>query len=314
MKKFLLMFLASFLVFPAIAANVVKTTVPYVVRNQTDTLRLDRYELPDGPKDRPVVLFAFGGGFRDGVRDDARYLPYFEFLAEHGYVVASIDYRTTLSSFDPASGATGFVSALEGAVSAAVEDFMTATAYIAANAVEWGIDPSRIVASGSSAGAITALQCEFLFSTGSQAVAMFPDGFNYAGTVTFAGAVCAPEAPMWDRERTCPMMLFHGDADSTVPFSSVTAGGMGLYGSEAISDSLKAVGAPHELYVICGSDHSVAISPMEHNLYDILAFLREFVDGRADRITVIRQSEPGAPANYKTDFTLSDFLRSNMGE
>ena len=50
MKKFLLMFLASFLVFPAIAANVVKTTLPYVVRNQTDTLRLDRYELPDGPK------------------------------------------------------------------------------------------------------------------------------------------------------------------------------------------------------------------------------------------------------------------------
>ena len=152
-RRLLAMLTALMASVAVMASDVVKTTMVYAVRENADTLRLDRYETASGEAGRPVVIFAFGGGFRGGSRDEARLLPYFEFLAREGYVVASIDYRTTLSDYDPSTGVEGFVPALQGAVGTAVEDLYTATAFIAANADGWGVDPAKMILSGSSAGA-----------------------------------------------------------------------------------------------------------------------------------------------------------------
>ena len=48
----------------------------------TDTLSLDKYELPSiSPAlKKPVMIFAFGGGFKGGDKADKGYIPYFEFL------------------------------------------------------------------------------------------------------------------------------------------------------------------------------------------------------------------------------------------
>lgn len=312
-NRFFISLAATIVLTAAVSAGeVTKTTMAYAVRNATDTLRLDRYTT-DGPgKDKPVLIFAFGGGFQGGHRDNSEYIPFFKFMAEQGYVVASIDYRTTLSNYNPASGIPGFATALQGAVTAAVEDLYTATGYILANACSWGINPSRIVVSGSSAGAITALEAEYLIASASPFASSLPEGFNYAGVIACAGAIVTDGAMQWQNARTCPIMLFHGDADSTVPFKTLAAGNLGMYGSQAVSDALKAACIPHELYIVRGADHSVAVSPMNENRYDMLAFLHEFVDAKSNRITVVNQSTPGASTDYKTDFTLLDYLRSNM--
>ena len=65
----------------------------------TDTLSLDKYEVPavsSADMKKPVMIFAFGGGFKGGDKAAKDYIPYFEFLAKNGYVVISTDYRTAL--------------------------------------------------------------------------------------------------------------------------------------------------------------------------------------------------------------------------
>ena len=311
MKKFLLAALSVALFAGSASAEIAKETYIYNITEQQDTLRLDYYS-SNCDSAAPLIIFAFGGSFRTGSRDASVYLPYFEFLTEHGYDVASIDYRTTMSSFDPSTGLIGFAIALQKAITTAVTDLYSATDYLIRNADALNIDTNRIIVSGSSAGAITALQAENLLSTGSQLATMLPGDFNYAAVISFAGAVCAAGTPKWNVEKICPMLLFHGDIDTTVPYDGIDAGGFGLYGSKFISNQLSDIDVAHELYVINQADHSVATSPMSENLWDILSFLHEFVDNHAKRVTVVNQSQPGAPKDYNTKFSLMDYINSNM--
>lgn len=142
----------------------------------SDTLRVDVYKDPASDAKAPALIFAFGGSFKHGQRDDARYLPMFNFLADNGVTVISTDYRTMLSRLDPAdlTGPEDFAEALGGAIQVAVLDFTRATAYTLDHADEWGIDPSRIFACGSSAGAITVLQTAYESCNRNSAVGALP--------------------------------------------------------------------------------------------------------------------------------------------
>ena len=64
----------------------------YAVKG-ADSLYLDRYEaVPAVSGARPCMIFVFGGGFVDGTRDDARYVPFFEYMAAKGITVVSITH------------------------------------------------------------------------------------------------------------------------------------------------------------------------------------------------------------------------------
>ena len=99
-----------------------------------------------GTQSKPVILFAFGGGFKGGRRDNPDYISYFHFLARAGYVVVSTDYRTQLKDIDKSeySDLQGFSSALQQAITCAVEDFGDATNYIIEHSVEWQINPAQV--------------------------------------------------------------------------------------------------------------------------------------------------------------------------
>lgn len=227
----------------------------------------------------PCIIFAFGGGFTHGDRNDSHYMEYFRFMAEIGYVVCTVDYRTTLSGFNPGEGNTGlhaFGMAMVNAVQTATSDYILATSYILNNASEWGIDPTMIVASGSSAGAITALQAEYTLINNRPEG--FPEEFNYAAAVTFAGAILTQGKPQ-SAERFCPTMMFHGDADSNVPYDSLTLGPIGLYGSHYLATLFKDSGCAGAFRTQLGADHSMALTPMESNLYDIAGFLQRTLCG-----------------------------------
>lgn len=298
------------------AQAVERNTYIYSVTSQNDTLSLDLYtdaSVAAPAEGRPSVIFVFGGSFRTGSRSEAGYLDYFEFLAQQGYAVASIDYRTGMSDFNPASGIGGFVSSLQSSVEMAVADLFAATEYIVVNAETFNINPQEIIASGSSAGAITVLQAEYAITCGHPAAAaLLPENFNYAGVISFAGAIMSGDGEPKFISEPCPILLFHGDADSVVPYNRATIGNAGLYGSEWIAREMAEKGYPREFYTISACGHEIATQPMEKNLYNVLAFLKETVGKKARNIIDVRQTATDAPKDYKTAFTLQDYIRSNM--
>lgn len=275
-------------------------------------LKLYKYEIPaEHSQIRPAVIFAFGGGFTHGTPDEPGYLPYFEFLARQGYVVLSIQYRTELATYKPTGSSSqlqGFVKALTKAVTDATTDYLTATGYILEHAAEWKIDPAKIVATGSSAGAITAIQAEYAIVTGS--AKGLPEGFNYAAMVTFAGALYAEGAPLGIKD-FCPIMMFQGDADQRVPYYSLTVGNSGMYGSHYIAEQLKANGRPGALYTVLGADHSMATTPMTQNLYDIAGFIHHVLTGDKNEFAWTTVTVPGKVAGTN-EMSLRDFISNNM--
>jgi acetyl esterase/lipase len=116
--------------------------VEYANLNGFRPLLLDIYRqaVPAGGRPRPLVIYVHGGGWRHG---DSRTTGAFTnfprvlaSLAARGYVVASIDYRLIGEARYPA----------------AVRDVSSAIAYLKLHAGEWGIDPTRVVLWGASAG------------------------------------------------------------------------------------------------------------------------------------------------------------------
>lgn len=333
LNRFLAFFCLLAVATSLFAADVEKTTFTY---SKNPDLKLDKYEVATSDATpRPVIIFAFGGGFTGGERDAQSYVPYFNFMARNGYVVCSIDYRTSLAGYKPNpalpadQAMQAFGAAIVGAITDATTDYLTATAYILSKAEEWNIDPGKIVATGSSAGAITALQAEYVLANvrngkspfdpriATAIKAAFPETFNYAALVSFAGAILSMGEPE-NLDHFCPTMMFHGDADNRVPYNSLVLGPIGLYGSHYLAEKIKAAGGSGAFWTQLGAGHSMADVPMIQNLYDIAGFLFHFL--RTQRIdSDTPQPEfiwttvtiPGLPP-YNTDFTIADFIKSNM--
>jgi acetyl esterase/lipase len=96
-------------------------------------LKLDLAK-PEGKGPFPCVVLFHGGGWRMGNKKDVRsWLP---FLAEEGYVAASVGYRLVPDATFPAQ----------------IEDGKTAVRFLRANAKKYGIDKDRVAAMGWSAG------------------------------------------------------------------------------------------------------------------------------------------------------------------
>ena len=95
---------------------------------------LDVYALPQS-RDRPIVIFWYGGGWTNGEKAQYRFLG--TALAEHGYIAVVPDYRKF-----PAVQFPSFV-----------EDGARALVWVYEHARQIGGDPSRIVLMGHSVGA-----------------------------------------------------------------------------------------------------------------------------------------------------------------
>lgn len=314
MRYFFSIILFCFIALQSWAQSVPMTTLTpakqthlYAVKG-TDSLYLDHYSaLVEGK--RPCVIFVFGGGFVRGSRDIERDIPYFHFLTRNGYDVVSIDYRLGMNGVN-SPGVVEFLKIFDKTVNIAVEDLFSATNFILEHAQEWHIDTEKIVVSGSSAGAITALQAEYSICNNLEVTTHLKPGFNYAGVIAFAGAVFTLDgAPKW-KSQTAPMLLFHGSSDTQVPYKKVSLFGMGMYGSKYIAEKLHKSGKPYWLYTVEYDSHVMAGKPMHFNQKEILIFLDEYVAQKRhlQRTTnVVDKNIPKA----KTFFLPTDFIKAN---
>ena len=111
----------------------VRRGIPYCNRH-TELSRFDLYLPGNGGNSRPGVLLIHGGGWRAGNR--AQWAELASLLASNGYVCASASYRLAPENLFPA----------------AISDVRRAMSFFKSHAGEYGLDPKRIGAVGSSAG------------------------------------------------------------------------------------------------------------------------------------------------------------------
>jgi acetyl esterase/lipase len=218
----------------------------------SEDLKLDLYQPQQIavplPAISPAIVLVHGGGFIDG--DKADLTPLAQEYASLGYVVVSINYRLygdlpPNSSPGPADNFTppppGFDTFPDlqlggNAINAAVQDADAAMAWVKNNAAAYHIDPNKIGIGGVSAGAITAELVGYNDS---------PPHITPTVVLDFLGSMYGTQGVI--HAGAPPAFMFHGNADTQVPFA----------GDQAVADQLTAVGVYHEFYVGQGIGHEL---------------------------------------------------------
>jgi acetyl esterase/lipase len=205
-----------------------------------EQLKLDLYTpANDTATNRPVVIWAHGGGFVTGDKVSGGRNWASEF-ARRGYVAASINYR-----MDEDGGQIRYpIDAAENQrISWAVSDMKAAVRWFRANATTLGIDPARIAVAGASAGAVMALT--------TAATADDPgdtgDHAGHSSAVCTAVSVSGATEPTLVDSTDAGAILFHGDQDTVVPYALATA----------TRDAMAAAGLPTQLHSYAGLGHGI---------------------------------------------------------
>lgn len=257
-----------------IAPDIKKETFEFAKRDTT-ILKLDVYRHPGMAKNSPCIIFVFGGGFITGRRDEKFYNTYFNTLVQNKYVVVSISYRLGLKS---KGRLTNFnTKPLKTAVNKAVEDLFDATKWVIKNAKNIGIDTTKIILSGSSAGAMVVLQGDFEKRNKTDLGMRLANDFQYAGVIAFAGAIISDQGRLTYKINPAPTLMFHGTRDKMIIYNRLSFFNRSLNGSNQIASVFKKHNYPYYFYRVVGMGHEVAASPMEDNLENVLWFLDHYV-------------------------------------
>ena len=204
---------------------------------------------------RPAIVFFFGGGWTGG--SPTQLEPQSRHLAARGMVAIVADYRVK--------------SRQDAKPADCVSDAKACVRWVRANAVRLGIDPERIAVAGGSAGGHLAASVATLpgldTATDDKSVSCLPNAlvlYN-PGTVMapfpgldlkgFGAGLdkskfgCEPTeiSPIHHvKKGTPPTIIFHGTADTTVPYATV----------EKFTEIMKAAGNRCELVGYPGEKHS----------------------------------------------------------
>ncbi|MET3963450.1 acetyl esterase/lipase [Marmoricola sp. OAE513] len=171
--------------------------------------------LPDGPGPHPVVVWVHGGGWQFG--DKTEVLPYLELVASRGFAGAAVNYPL----------------APEAAYPAAPDGVRAALRYLRDHAAELGIDPTRIVIAGDSAGAQVAAEVAVEDPSAFRGALLFcgifdpravadSDRFFAAGLESAMWSLARTRA--WQDSPTCRSMTVLDRATGSFPPTFLSAG------------------------------------------------------------------------------------------
>jgi acetyl esterase/lipase len=237
-------------------------------------LLMDIY-LPNGDTrtQRPVLLLAHGGSFIGGSKTaDNSIVELCSRFAKLGYVTASMNYRleNPLTIFLSPNVELTFVEA----VYRAVQDQKAAVRFLRKSVAEmgnpYGIDPTRVVVGGNSAGAILSLHNAYL-----DKVSEVPSGVSpslgdlegnsgnpgYPSGVQAVINICGALADsVWLEAGDQPFVSLHGDQDGTVPHNTAIANPgipvMEVDGSATLNTRAQNVGVRNDFHLWLGAGHS----------------------------------------------------------
>jgi len=224
-------------------------------------LNLDVYR-PTGaglPTGLPAIVLMHGGYYVEGNKQDMSVLA--DGFAQRGYVAVAINYRK-LGLLPPPPGQSlelipeRYPAWFPGqlvqwgvtaeqyidTIAAATGDLAMAVNWLAANSAAYNVDPSKIVAGGYSAGAISSLLL------GANAV----DGASadIAAVVSMAGGLFGWESFISPGDPA--VFVVHGTADTVVPFSEVAF----------LESAYATAGVPFASHIITGVDHGLLDSDL----------------------------------------------------
>ena len=308
MKRLSLLLLTLFCALPSFAQ---KSTYKVVQRDTCD-LFMDVYDpviIPGDTLNRPTILFVFGGGFVMGQRDDPWVLPWFQLLNENGYRVVSVDYRLGLKGVKMKFDLFHLIQSADftkKAVDMGVEDVFASVKYLCDNAEELGVDPDNIVICGSSAGAMISLSCELEACNRTSRAAILPEGFHFAGVMSFAGAIMSDSGRPEYKRTPCPQLLIHGTKDEAVAYDKMGFGRRGMFGSSYLVENvLKPAGYTYQIYRYVGHSHDMAAN-MVANWPEEKRFLEVAVMGKNKLVIDSTVDDPTMPVIGFASVTLDD--------
>ncbi len=237
-------------------------------------LYMDIYHpVGDGKKSRPLFLMIHGGAFFTGDKEEEEYSKWCKYFASLGYVAASINYRL---GFRPTP------NEVQRAGYRAVQDANAAVRYLI-NRKDLRVDANRVFVSGTSAGAITALNLAFMTEKDRPEI-------TWGGTLGDEGPIDAisPQCKedfsiravgnMWGalqdlrmlKNSKAAVISFHSEDDPIVPyrqgypfqsmFGDLAFNSLFfemMYGSYEIDRYLRQLGRHTELNSYKGNKHSV---------------------------------------------------------
>ena len=201
-------------------------------------------------------------------------------MAGYGYVVASISYRLTRKDKPDAFGCNCPATEKLNTFIWAIQDVQDATFFLIQNREQFGIDPKKIILSGSSAGAEAVLNAAYLPP---MCYDLDSGPLSYAGVISMAGAI--PDTVVIYNESAVPSLLFHGTDDNLVPYATAPhhyckpgdPGYIILHGTYTIAEKLQQLNVPFWLHTACGGAHEISDKPMTDYFDVITEFCYKFV-------------------------------------
>ena len=264
-------------IFDEVSKTIVEYTDVYDWSALDSGLDMDIYQpVGDTATNRPVLIFAHGGVYVTGNKNNPPMVSLCEAFAKRGYVTASIQYRLTssLSLLSPNASAIFSQTVLNS-----VSDMKAAVRYfrkdVAENNNTYGINPDFIFVGGYSAGAVTAAHLSVIDDN--QVPAEFQSFYDEAGgiegnsgnsgysshvsgAILLAGAINTLDFIDADDE---PIVSLHASDDNTVSYECANALGNAslpyLCGSGKIHEELENVGVINDLYTFPSGGHTAPI-------------------------------------------------------
>ena len=254
------------LVFPGVIGaqeNGLPDCRTYVYVERDSALYLDVYKPLQPRDDKAAVISLFGGGFFSGERNNREMKQVAQALTERGFTVISIDYRLGFKDKEMVAShqrLLQLVDLFRFCIDIATEDCAAAVSWVCSNADMLDIDPTKIILTGSSAGAITVLQLDYSRANSLEQASVLPDGWKPAAVIPYSGGIMCHKRELKYKTDPAPTMLMHGKKDKIVnyksfglPFSDK------MFGSKKVDKAMDRQDIPHWFISYNDVGHEVAI-------------------------------------------------------
>ena len=242
-------------------------------------LKLDVYQ-PQHPRpDHACVLYVFGGGFVSGARNDKYSAQCCQLLADKGFVAVAIDYRLYLKHA-PKVPLLKMYTLFDTAIRYAVEDCSEAVAYLWDHSGELKIDPTKMVLTGCSAGAITVLQTDYCRVNKLAPTAKLPAAFVPVAVIPYSGGIMCRNNALKYASAPAPTCMFHGTCDKIVNYRLFRGSlGTSLFGSSSVAKVFAKNNYNYWILRFEGRGHEVAIA-LPPTIDEFCAFVDATLSGR----------------------------------